>query len=103
MKEGLRIGVGIHGGEAIVGTMGPPDHPIVSAIGDNVNIAARLEAQTKTFGVPLVVSVAVAHHAGIDLSRFPTDRVTVRGRREPLDVHVIAEPEAIPLDEAVSA
>ncbi|MBT7249083.1 MAG: adenylate/guanylate cyclase domain-containing protein, partial [Rhodospirillaceae bacterium] len=60
LSEGLRIGMGIHIGEAIVGSMGPPETPIVSALGDNVNIAARLESQTKEFGVPLVVSAAVA-------------------------------------------
>ena len=45
----LRIGIGIHCGEAIVGTMGPPKSPNFSAIGDNINIAARLEAKTKDF------------------------------------------------------
>ena len=98
VRDGLRIGVGIHSGVAIVGTMGPPEHPILSAIGDNVNIAARLESQTKTAGVPLIVSAATAHHAGIDLSAFPKDQVTVRGHTEPLDIHVIAEPAAIPLE-----
>ena len=98
VRDGLRIGVGIHSGVAIVGTMGPPDHPILSAIGDNVNIAARLESQTKTAGVPLVVSAVTGQHAGIDLSAFPKDRVTVRGHTEPLDIHVIAEPAAIPLE-----
>ena len=48
LQEPLRIGIGIHCGEAIVGTMGPPSSPNLSAIGDNINIAARLEAQSKS-------------------------------------------------------
>ena len=50
LEEPLRIGIGVHAGEAIVGTMGPPSSPNYSAIGDNINIAARLEAKTKELG-----------------------------------------------------
>jgi len=61
----LRIGIGIHSGEAIVGTMGPPDSPVLSAIGDTVNIAARLEALTKHYKTLLVVSDVVLEQAGV--------------------------------------
>ena len=44
LREPLRIGIGIHYGEAIVGAMGPPRSQIVTAIGDTVNTCARLEA-----------------------------------------------------------
>ncbi len=44
LPEPLRIGIGIHYGEAIVGAMGPPRSQIVTAIGDTVNTCARLEA-----------------------------------------------------------
>lgn len=47
LLEPLAMGFGIHGGDAIIGTMGPPATPILSAIGDNVNIATRLEAEIK--------------------------------------------------------
>src|SRR5690606_15436999 len=47
LKEPLRIGVGIHFGEAIVGAMGPPGSQIITAIGDTVNTTARLEGLTK--------------------------------------------------------
>ena len=50
LSEDLRIGVGIHSGEAIVGSMGPPTSPNISALGDTVNVAARLESQTKEVG-----------------------------------------------------
>ena len=65
LSEPLRMGIGVHAGEAIVGTMGPPSSPNLSAVGDNINIAARLEQQTKALGCSLVISVTVAERAGV--------------------------------------
>lgn len=95
LPEPLRIGIGIHCGEAIVGTMGPPSSPNLSAIGDNINIAARLEAQCKSFGVSLVVSEDAARQAGIDLSMFPMHQAPVRGREEPVTFYAVPDPLAI--------
>lgn len=89
LGQSLRMGIGIHCGEAIVGTMGPPDAPTLSAVGDNVNIAARLEALTKTYTCPVVVSRAVAETAGLDLSRFSEHKAPIRGRDNELDVFAI--------------
>ena len=80
------MGIGIHGGEAIVGTMGPPKTPLLTAVGDNINIAARLEAQTKVQGCDLIVSEETLQRESIE---FPGDQVReleVRGR----DNHVRA-------------
>jgi adenylate cyclase len=85
----LRIGIGAHVGLAIVGTMGPPDAPIHSAIGDNVNIAARLEGMTKAYGCTLVVSEDTLKEAGIDPGGATLHRVRVRGRNERLNVYAI--------------
>ncbi len=85
----LEIGIGIHAGEAIVGSMGPPQTPIVSALGDNVNIAARLEAKTKDLGAPLVISARTARYAGVDLSVFKRHTIQVKGRDKPLDVYAV--------------
>ncbi len=95
LSEPLRIGVGIHVGDAIVGSMGPPATPIVSGLGDTVNIAARLESLTKEFGVPLVFSEAVAELAGIDPATGTTHTVPVKGRDEPITVHAVADPMAV--------
>lgn len=95
LQEPLRIGIGIHCGEAIVGTMGPPSSPNLSAIGDNVNIAARLEAQCKTYGVTLVVSEDAARNAELDLSHFHMHEAPVRGREEPVMVYAVPDPLAI--------
>ena len=95
LKDRLQIGIGIHCGEAIVGTMGPPSSPNLSAIGDNINIAARLEAQCKTYGVTLVVSKQAARHAGVDLSSFDLHQAPVRGREEAVVVYAVPDPSAI--------
>jgi adenylate cyclase len=95
LDEPLRIGIGLHGGEAIVGTMGPPSSPNLSAVGDNINIAARLEQQCKVLGCTMVVSAEVAQQAGIDLSAFPAHLLSVRGRDAPIAVHTLADIEAL--------
>ncbi len=86
----LRIGIGIHFGTAIVGSMGPPRSPIVSAIGDTINIAARLEALTKDYDCELVVSAAAAQAAGATLDAFPSYRALVRGKQDEVQVYAIA-------------
>ena len=91
----LRIGIGIHCGEAIVGTMGPPKSPNFSAIGDTINIAARLEAQTKELDCMLVVSAQAAEASGIDFSAHEVRDVAVRGRAEPVRVFTIKDPLVI--------
>jgi len=97
LTEELKIGIGIHSGEAIVGSMGPPKSPIVSALGDNVNIAARLESQTKVLGAPLVISARTARTAGIDLSAFALHTIRVKGRDRPLDVYAVDDVSKIAL------
>ena len=95
LGEPLRVGISIHAGEAIVGTMGPPATPILSALGDTVNVAARLEAQTKRHGCVLVVSAACARAADVDVSSFPEHTAPVRGRSEPVTYYAIADPAAL--------
>jgi adenylate cyclase len=95
LRQPLRAGIGIHAGDAILGRMGPPATPILSALGDTVNVAARLEAETKRRECRVVVSAACARAAGVDLSGFPQHTVTVRGRAEPVTYYAIADPAAL--------
>ena len=81
----LAIGIGIHTGEAIVGRMGPPKTPILSAIGDSVNTASRLEGQSKDLDMPLVVSAETLQAAGLQLSTTLT-QVSLRGRAGTMQV-----------------
>lgn len=92
LAEPLQIGIGAHAGVAIVGTMGPPEAPIYSAIGDNINIAARFEGMTKAYNCVAVVSAETLAHAGLDPRGAPLHRVRVRGRNERISVYAIADP-----------
>jgi adenylate cyclase len=95
LVEPLRAGISIHSGEAIVGTMGPPATPILSALGDTVNVAARLESETKRRDCMLVISSACAAAAGVDLGAFPSHTTSVRGRRKTVTYHAIGAPSAL--------
>ena len=64
----LRIGIGIHCGPAIVGEMGYGNAASITAIGDAVNTASRLESLTKNFACELVVSDVTVSRAGLALS-----------------------------------
>src|SRR5262249_5916697 len=95
LRQPLRIGIGLHAGEAIFGAMGPPAHSIISAIGDTVNVAARLEAETKSHDCALVVSSAGAAASGIDYSHFPQPPDRVRGREQRVSYYAIADIEML--------
>ena len=67
LDQPLRIGIGLHAGPTIVGEMGYERATQLTAIGDTVNTASRLETLTKEFGVELVVSQELLDQAGTDL------------------------------------
>jgi adenylate cyclase len=95
LKSPLRIGIGIHAGVAIVGTLGPPEAPIHSAIGDMVNTAARFEDMTKAFNCTMVVSEEALRQAGIEPGGSPQHQVRVRGKTERLTVYAVADPRTL--------
>jgi adenylate cyclase len=86
----IAIGIGIHTGQAIVGRMGPPKTPIISAVGDSVNTAARLERTAKELGVPLVVSAETLRVAGLHTSATIT-QVSLRGRSATMLISALDE------------
>jgi adenylate cyclase len=82
----LRIGIGIHAGTVVLGEMGWGSAKSLTAIGDCVNTASRLESMTKDYGAELVVSEDVEGNSGLDLSAWPLHEVMVRGRNMPLRI-----------------
>ena len=79
------IGVGIHTGDAVIGKMGPPKTPVLSALGDAVNTAARLEGITKEMKMPVAVSQDTLAAAQLS-DQVPLRDVSLRGRSKPLTV-----------------
>jgi adenylate cyclase len=96
LEAPLRIGIGIHAGHAIIGEMGYERATTLTAIGDTVNTASRLESMTKEVKAQLVVSEAVAELGRIDLSAHPRHELSIRGRVETLAVRAIADASALP-------
>ena len=91
IAEPLRMGMGVHSGMAIVGEMGYGEILSLTAMGDTVNTASRLEDATKQFQCRLILSHDVTQRAGVDLSGFPSQEIEVRGRSEPVAVYLISE------------
>lgn len=79
MAEPLTMGIGIHTGEAVIGQMGPPKTPVLTALGDAVNTAARLESATKELGKPVVVSRDTLEAAHVS-AHLPLRDINLRGR-----------------------
>ena len=85
----LQLGIGIHTGPAVVGQMGYATTTYLTAVGDTVHVAARLEALTKEYACELVLSEEVAARAGLDVSDHARHELTVRNREAPLAVLVV--------------
>lgn len=86
LKSPLRLGVGLHTGPAIVGEMGYGPATHLTAIGDTVNTASRIESMTKELKAELALSLVTAQAAGLDVARFRQEHVPIRGRVSTLDV-----------------
>ncbi len=95
LREPLRLGIGLHIGTVIVGDLGYGQVRSLTAIGDAVNTASRLESLTKEYACQIVASDDVFQHAGLAASPFPQYEIQVRGRTAPLLIHTIADPAGL--------
>ena len=89
----IRIGVGINTGECVVGNMGSEQRFDYSVLGDSVNLAARLESQSKTYGIDIIIGPETQAEAP-ELATFELDRLAVKGKSEAVAIHgLIGGPE----------
>jgi adenylate cyclase len=86
----FRVGIGIHSGPAIVGNIGSPRRLEYTAIGETVNLAARLEALTKVLDCPLLFSRATRERLPAELPVRALGRHELRGQPAPVEVYTLA-------------
>ena len=86
-KLGIEIGIGINTGEAVIGNMGSDTRFDYSAIGDAVNLAARLESSTKEVGEDIVIGVNTI--TGSTTEGKLLEPIYVKGKSEPIIIYTI--------------
>ena len=94
LPEPIQYGLGIHGGDVIIGDIGFRDHTVFTALGDPVNVAARLQDMTKTLDCKAIVSEEVFVTAGVAADAFALAEIAIRGREEPMIVRTANDPSA---------
>jgi adenylate cyclase len=89
LPQPIRFGIGIHGGKVIVGDIGYRDHFVFTALGDAVNVSARLQDMTKDLQCEVIVSDEVRRSSGIAADGLRSSVVSLRGRGAQLSVCAI--------------
>ncbi|MNS51956.1 Adenylate cyclase 1 [compost metagenome] len=90
----LEVVVGIHSGPSIVGVMGYGAAKTLTAIGDTVNVASRLESKAKEFGAAIVVSEPAIIQAGQEIADLRSEEIAIRGRNSQMRVFLLSKEES---------
>jgi len=86
----LHIGIGCHTGTAVVGNLGSRRRAQYTAVGDCVNVAARVEPETKPLGVPFLFTQETAVQLGPEIPTVRVGQSHVRGRAQPVTLYTVA-------------
>jgi len=85
----IKVGVGINTGKCVVGNMGSDLRFNYSVLGDAVNLASRLEGQSKTYGLPIILGSKTASALQDKFAVLELDCITVKGKTEPESVYTV--------------
>ena len=95
LREPIRYGIGVNGGEVVLGEIGYGARNVFTALGDAVNVAARLQDMAKEFACDIVLSEDVCQRSGLGAATLPSREVTIRGRNAPLRVRTAATAQVL--------
>jgi adenylate cyclase len=85
----IKIGIGVNTGRVTVGNMGSDMRFQYTVLGDSVNLASRIEGQTKSYGVPILIGARTAEAVKDKFAIVEIDFVTVKGKSEPEVVYTV--------------
>ena len=85
----IKLGIGLHTGVVVAGTLGSPDRMDYTVIGDTVNVAARVESTTRNTGAEILLTSATVRAAGEGFKFNPVGKMSLKGREEPVDIFSI--------------
>jgi adenylate cyclase len=91
LEQPLQIAMSLHVGPAVVGEMGYGQATSLTAVGDTLNTASRLEELAKERDAELVLSEEVARLAGLDQLNVERQTLTVRGRSQPITAWIVPQ------------
>ena len=98
----VRIGIGINTGECCVGNMGSDQRFDYSVLGDEVNVASRLEGQSKTYGVTILIGEQT-HQQVSEYATLELDLITVKGKTRPVHIYGLLGYQPLKASEAFQA
>ena len=94
----FRIGIGLNTGRCVVGNLGSDLRFNYSVLGDPVNVASRLEGQTKYYGVPIILGAKTGAKAKDKFAILELDLIAVKGKTEPETIYALLGRENVAAD-----